>query len=113
MYFQVQKDSPEIEKAANLVKVLTSEAVSSITIYGKVEKIEGRIVTVLFNQDKTVIELQESAVVSLFPNFGEGDNTPKVVELGDVQQGQTVSVRAKIADDGSLQGESLIVFYQN
>lgn len=109
MFLQVQKDAPQIDKAAETLKMLTSKAIPSVVVYGQISNINGRTVTVSFNGDTAVVKLRDNAAVSSFGGYGQGNNTPQNIDLSQVQQGQTASISAKILSDGSLQGESLIV----
>jgi len=109
MFIQVQKDAPQIEKAAKIYNTLISDAIPSIVVFGKVSKIEGRTVTVSFNGDTAVVKLRDNAAVTSFPGYGQGDNTPKTIDLSQVKEGQTVSINSKISAEGVLEAESLIV----
>lgn len=109
MFAQGQKYSPQIDKAEKALKVLSSNVVPSAVVYGQISDINGRVVTVSFNGDTAVITLKDNAAVSSFSGFAAGDNTPKAINLTQVQKGQTVSISAKILSDGSLRGESLII----
>lgn len=108
MFWQVQKDAPQIEIAAKTLKTLTSNAVPSITVYGQISNISGRTITVSFNEDAVVVKMHENAAVSFFEISGQG-GTRQDFDFNALKEGQTISLSAKLLPDGSLQGESLIV----
>lgn len=107
MFVQVQKDGPQIDQASETLRMLTSNAIPSVVVYGQITGINGRTVTVSFNGDTAVVTLRDNAAISSFS--GQAGTIPQATDLSQVQQGQTASISAKVLADGSLQGESLII----
>lgn len=109
MFLQAKNDALQIDKSQEALRALTSNAVASVVVYGKISNINGRTITVSFNGDTAVVKLSDNAAISSFEGYRQGDNTPQNINLSQVQEGQTVSISSKILVDGSLQGESLMV----
>src|SRR3989344_3779048 len=124
MYYQTQQPvaQPDVnvnnQVGSGLAKTLSSKAVSSITAYGTVAKIDGNDVTLSFQQDTMVVEITGDAkifslVIATSPTTGAIKTAPvsgtKQIEFKDIKIGDTVSVAVRVLSNGQVEGFSVVV----
>ena len=108
IYFQFQKDAPQVKRAGEVIKSLSSKVVPSIVAFGQVSEINGRNVTLDYSGEKITINIGEDAKIyaSSDQNTGGGQAT---VSFSDIKTGDNLSVNLKVFADGQLQGQSVII----
>lgn len=109
MLIQKQAMAPQI-KALNELSQLKSKVIGSVVAYGKVESISGRTVTLKNGTDVLAIKVNDSAQTSSITANGNSAPTQKVVSFSEVKVGNSVSIGVKVAEDGTLNGVSVIIF---
>jgi len=100
--------SVKIETANNLL----SKVVSSVTAYGKIENINGKIITLGNLGDSLAISLSENAPIYSFNIDADKPNSApaqKTVNFEDIKVGDNVNVSVKSLPTGQLQGLSLVI----
>jgi hypothetical protein len=120
--YQSQKDakSPVMQKAIKIqptINALTSRTIQSIVVFGQVQKINGRSLTINYAGDQIVTNIGTGAqIFSLSstkdPKTGNLiSGAPKLVSFINIKPGQNVTVTLKMLDSGLLEGESVYIFY--
>lgn len=108
--YQMQKDAPQINKATEVVKKLTSKAIPSIVAYGQIVSIEGRNLKVSFNGEDVAVKISDTAAVTSFDTDSQGKTSQQNLDFSQVKLGQTVSINTRVLLDGQLQGEAIMIF---
>jgi Cu/Ag efflux protein CusF len=107
---QVQKNNPQINKATEIVKKLTSKAIPSILAYGKIISIEGKNLTLSFNGESVAVKTGDNAAIASFISDSQGRTSQQNINFNQIKLGQTASINIKVLPDGQLQGESIMIF---
>jgi len=109
-----------ISKQGNLVKKeivnsLSSKVITSVVAYGRVEKIEGRNITLSNLGNNLLITIIDSAPIYAFDTHSvtetknKASQNQKVVAFDDIKAGNNLNVSLKILEDGRVQGLSVII----
>lgn len=110
VFYQMQKNAPQINKAEEVIKKLTSKALPLIVVYGQIINIEGKNLTVSFNGESVDVKINENATISMFSTDSQGKSSQQNFVFNQIKIGQTVSVNTKVSLDGQLQGEAITIF---
>jgi hypothetical protein len=108
--YQTQKDAPQISRATELVKKLTSKALPSIVAYGQIINIEGKNLKLSFNGEDVTVKISDTAAVTSFNTDSQGKTSQQNLDFSQVKLGQTVSINTRVLLDGQLQGEAIMIF---
>lgn len=108
MFFQAQKDGPQLTKAGAF-DVLSSKVVASVVAYGKVTAISGRSLTLSFNGSEMVVPVAENAPIYAFP---QGSTTQQKAAFADIKAGNNVNVNLRVSPNGAIEGQTVIVLPQ-
>jgi hypothetical protein len=103
-----QKKNSEILQLKNLLGSLNSDVVPSIVSYGKVTEINGRNITISFNDNLIVIYVREDT-----PIYKMNDGQ-KEINFDEIKVGDELNVKIRInPDEESFESESIIDFNKN
>lgn len=109
MSYQSQKLSPGNEKALETVKILSSKAVSSIIVFGQVENISDRELTVSYEGESVIVKMADKALIENLSKDSSGKPIQQKIDFNQIKQGDNVNIPAKLSQQGILEGESLII----
>lgn len=116
--YQTQKNSPLLEKAAQLeavIKDLSSKTVLSIVAYGQVTNIQGRNITLTYAGDTLTVRIKEDSMIySLVtvPAAQKGaaaTSTQQKAEFKNIKNGDNLNVTLKLLPDGQLEGSTVMI----
>jgi len=113
LFYNNQKNSILAKKMENAVNILRSDVVPSIVSYGKVTSIEGRKITMSFNNDSITIIINEDAIISSLignQNYTEGQ---AVSDMSRIKVGDMLNVSLTVDENGYFYGDSVINFSEN
>ena len=105
-------NSPEVMQTnLPVVKALSSKVIPSVAAYGTITKIEGNNITVTSDTDSIVVPIRTDANIYSFSVdvAGQGAPTSKKITLGDLKNGDKVSINLRVLSSGKLEGYSVIV----
>ncbi|OGZ73099.1 MAG: hypothetical protein A2998_03345 [Candidatus Staskawiczbacteria bacterium RIFCSPLOWO2_01_FULL_37_25b] len=108
IFFQFQKDAPQVKKSGEVIKSLSSKVVPSIVAFGRVSKIDGRNITLDYNGDNITINIGDDAKIYTSSNQGEGGGQ-EIISFENIKTGDNLSINLKVLPDGQLQGQSIII----
>jgi len=94
---------------AKLVDNLKSKVISSIVLFGKVEKISGRTLNISNNGDAINVAISNDARFSLVDSSPKAAG-PKTAGFENIKVGDTVNMSAKILDSNSFLGLSVVIY---
>lgn len=104
--YQSQKNYSE----ENIFKALSSEVVSSIVAYGEVTEINGRNITLIFNNDSFTIYISEKAKIYSFKQTDDQESSSKKeLEFNQIKKGDILNVSMKIYSDGTIEGSNVFI----
>ena len=113
--YQTQKDAPQIDKLASLLKRITSRAIPSITAYGQVASIEGKNITLASGGDNIIVSVRGDTEIYSFaqPTAQKQEQavlpTKQLVKFEDIKKGDTLNISLKVLPDGQLEGNTIII----
>ena len=107
IFYQIQKDAPELLKAAALEK-LSSAVVPSIVAYGQVTSISGSEITLSNAGDSLTIFIASDANVSSF-STNQGSPLEQKVGFAEIKTGDYVNISVKLSSDGQMEGDVVII----
>jgi len=113
IFYQSQKINQQLQKVEGTLKILNSEVVPSIVSYGKVTNIDGRKITMAFNDDSITIKIKDDALIRFLSSSNNKNVNPKEVGIDQIKVGDMVNVKTVIDTEGSFEGTSVIDFSQN
>lgn len=113
IYYKSQKNDIQQQKMKDAFKVLSSEVVPSIVSYGKVTNIEGRKVTMAFNNDLITILIKEDAMISSLIGNGNPDVNQEKSDINKIKVGDMLNITVTVDENGEFQGDSVINFSEN
>ena len=110
--FMAQKNAPKFKIAARdaeVVKNLSSKTVPSIVAYGKVEKIEGKNITLAFSGDTITVPIAPNAHIFSLRSVVDKTNGSSVQDSSfeKIKNGDTLSINLKLLADGTMQGSTI------
>lgn len=107
--------TPEDTAKIDAVKILSSKAIPPITAYGKVAKIEGRVLTIEHVGDSIDVNVKDGAQVYFPASTATSDDGKKITlpqqaaVFGDIKVGNNVSINVKLLPDGQIEGQIIII----
>jgi len=106
IFYQKQKDAPQIKEKTEVIQKLSSKIVSAIIVFGNVYSINSdRSITLSYQGDKiTILTLQNAKI------YKYNNSTKKEAQFQDIKVGDSINVTAEINSDGQLQGNTIIIF---
>ena len=116
--YQIQQDAPQdapqierLQKAEASAKILSSKVIFSINAHGKVLNIDGRNITLESNEEVLTIKLKDNAKILSAPSVNNVSNLIKHnIDFKEIKEGDTLSINIKILSDGTIEGQSVIIF---
>ena len=116
--YQIQRDAPQdapqierLQKAEASAKILSSKVIFSINAHGKVLNIDGRNITLESNEEVLTIKLKDNAKILSAPSVNNVSNLIKHnIDFKEIKEGDTLSINIKILSDGTIEGQSVIIF---
>lgn len=112
MSFYKQRAEAQLQKFKNALEVLGSEVVPSVVSYGKVISINGRDVTMAFNEDTITIKIKDDAKIYVLES-GSASGNREPYGFSDIKVGDMLKVDISIDSSGNFVGDSVIDFPQN
>lgn len=116
MSLQSKMDAPKISNGQTYetaVKSLSSKVIPSIIAYGQVSKIEGRNITLSYNNEALTIAIAENANIYSFEAPASGSKTTqptqKKVAFAEIKKGDSLNITVKLSADGKISGQSVII----
>jgi len=101
----------ENSQAENIVKILSSDLVPSITVYGQIADIQGRNIILSLPDDTMTILVKDEAKISTIKISADGLTSNNVeVDFSSIKRDDNVSVNTKLLSDGSLEGTAVFIF---
>ena len=107
VFYQTQKDAPQIEKLQimeSVIKSLNSKTISSITALGKVVSIEGNKITLSSGVDNLAITMSNNAKM-----YSLASSSALQVALKDIKTGDNVSINIKLSANNQLEGQLVVI----
>ena len=117
--FQSQKGSLQFKNVVETVRALSSKAVPSISAFGQVVKIDGKDITLIYNEESITVAIREDAQIYSFANpngaakgsaLSAGQQT--IVPFENIKIGDQLSISLKVLPDGQFEGQSVIILSQ-
>jgi len=109
VFYQMQKDAPELLKASALEK-LSSNVIPSIVAYGEVLDINGRDVLISFSGASLTVPIDENAQVYSFNNSSASESpTQQQANFSEIKKGDYLNISLKVSMDGEIQGKTVII----
>ena len=105
VFYQAQKDAPQLEKTTAVLKNPSSKVISTATAYGKVEKIEGKNITLSYGGDSIVIGATDNTKVYSYSD----KSARQEVEYSTIKKGDNIDITIKILPDGGLNAEAIFI----
>jgi len=114
IFYQQIKTAADLKNDSRIlaIKELASSVVPSITAYGQVESIDGRDITLNFNGETMKIKIKDDAFVfipAMSANANGTASAQKTAEFKDIKVGDNVNVNLKVAEDGQIEGQMVII----
>ena len=104
--YQNKKEGNKLQQPAAVIKILNSDVVPSIVSYGKVTNIDGRKITMAFNEDLITIKVRDDAsIYNIASQAGQSKMDFSQIKVGDM-----LNVKIDIDSDGNFEGYSIINF---
>lgn len=106
IFYQNKKNTSQLQEAEKIsaeIKSLSSDIVTAVAAYGKVTAINGRDVTLSYNGKTLTINVAENIPVT---SLQAGS---KNLKFSDIKQGDNLNIALKIAEDGKLIAQSIII----
>jgi len=113
LFYSNQKNSIRLEKMENLISILRSDVVPSIVSYGKVTNIDGRKITMSFNNDFITIIINDDAMISSLAGNQDYDAGQNTSDISQIKVGDVLNVSLTVDESGNFHGDSVINFSQN
>jgi len=113
VFVQSQKDAPQLKKLESLLKTLNSEVVPSIISYGKVTGIDGRKITMAFNDDLITVKIKDNASIYNLNGADTVDVNQSQINLSQIKVGDMLNVTVTVDADGNFEGDEVINFSKN
>ena len=115
MIYQSKNDTAKIasaQKAQSAVKSLSSDLVSSMLVYGKVQLVGDNSVTITYLGKNLVIPVTSRTQIMGFkkPTGKFNPAAPELDALSDIKIGDMVNVNLKLASDGSFSALYIVSF---
>ena len=114
--YQNQNDAPLKEEISilkgstavleNTVKELSSPVITPIVAYGQVKKIDGKNITLNFNEGSLTVKIKDDAKV--YYSTSNGNNsapTMKEVNFNNIKVNDTLDIFLEISKDNRLEGK--------
>jgi len=93
-----------------VIKSLSSKAVPSMVAYGQVSQVEGRDITLTYDNNSVKVTMAENSPVYAFVNNSTGGKaTQNKVSINEIKIGDNLSITAKLLANGILQGQSAFI----
>lgn len=103
-----QMDTPKIEKADAVVKVMSSNLIPSLTVYGEVKEISGRNITLSYVGDTLTVPIKDDAKILAIQN-DDPAGAAKEVTLGDVKVGDFLNITLVVSREGIVEGTQVLI----
>lgn len=101
---------PEEKQEKSAVNLALSKTISSITVSGKVESINGNKITLTSEGDSITFAVQESRPIYTLESE---DGIQRKVTFGEIKQGDIINAGLKMGDKGELEALSIMIFGQS
>jgi preprotein translocase subunit YajC len=112
IFFQYQISNSRLQKAQGVIKILNSEVVPSIISYGKVTNIDGKKITLAFNQDLITITIKDDALIRILSDSTAKNADSAKSEINQIKVGDMLNVKTSVDSTGNFEGEEVIDFSQ-
>ena len=109
IFYQARKDvatAQQNQKVSQTAKVLTSDIVSVIALYGQVTAINGRDVTILYKGESLTVNIPANVSITLAQPKGTNS---KVVDFSSIKKGNNLTIASKISEDGKITAQAVII----
>jgi|SRR3989344_83866 len=104
----LQNDNKQVTD--QIINKLNSKVIPSVAAYGTVTKINGKSITLSYQEDNLVVLVKDDAKIYTFvKEAGKTSSVSKLIGFGDIKVGDNVTANIKILSDGQIQGVSVIV----
>ena len=99
------------QKISAEIKTLSSDIVTTVTAYGKVTAINGRDLTISYNNQTLTINIPQNVDVTAFvPINGSIQGSPVAKTFSDIKKGDNLNIALKIGANGELTAQTVIIF---
>jgi len=109
IFYQARKDvatAQQNQKVSQTAKVLTSDIVSVIALYGQVTAINGRDVTILYKGESLTVNIPANVSITLAQPKGTNS---KVVDFSSIKIGNNLTIASKISENGKITAQAVII----
>lgn len=114
VFYYSQKVSPALVKADTANKsmdVFRSRVIGSITAFGKVENMSGRIIVLAQGDETLSVRIRNDAEIFTYGTPAQADNPVKVeTSLNNIKPGDVVNVEINVLPDNQLEGRAVVIF---
>lgn len=98
------------KQLAGLIDALSSDVVPSVAVYGKVTFINGRNISVTYNQKTVSVHIKEGTpIYSSAGTDATGKLVKNQVDISELKNGDDLSINAKILPDGTLEAQMVLI----
>jgi len=106
VFYQVRKDTPQIQNTTTVIQNLSSQVVSAVVTYGSITNIDSnRNVTLSYKGDEMTIAVSPDAKIYEYEN-----SVKRTGQFQDLKVGDLVNITTTILPDGKFQGNMVVVF---
>jgi hypothetical protein len=113
MFYQSQKMSPLLDKAEIATKLLYSKLVPSIIVYGKVDSISGRELTLSREKDVLTVKVDENASIYAYTKNEKGEVVQNQVNLNYIKQGHNLNITLVPSSGGNFVAQIITILNAN
>lgn len=105
--FQFAKDSTKLAKFDNLVKNLNSGLVTTISVYGKVDNIDGRNITLAMKNESitALIDINANLMTPI-----SGAVKSQTFNFSNIKKGDDMNILFTVDGNGNLNAKEAIVY---
>jgi hypothetical protein len=102
-------------KMLSAVKVLSSQMVPTISAYGQVAEINGKIITISFSEETLSVPIRDDAKISSVGGFNQVPGSvvsvasQPSVDFNSIKKGDNVTINMRLLSDGTLEGTAVFI----
>lgn len=109
IFYQAQKDASQIKKAET-IDILSSSVIPSIVAYGQVTKIQGRNITLTFDNESIIVPIAQNAPVYSFnQSAGQASSVQKQGDISQIKSGDYLNISIGLSQDGKIEGATVVI----
>lgn len=105
--YQTQKEVSQSGNPAEIIKEITSKAITSVSAYGQVTNIQGRNIILSYAGDSITIKIGDDAKIYSFTQSSA--STQQIAKFENIKNGDNLTVSSKLLSDGTLEGQTVLI----